>query len=164
MGQKRVIRIGLIVVFVMMQSFACNNVYGQVIDNAELPPIIDKENLPDSLKLDAIKSIFQSKEDQKNFKEKVKLQGLNKITARISPLAIAIGEHLQFGNLDIAVHACWKSPPEVLPEDKVLLEIWEKKLDEQKTQLLFYGWMFSSSPGLSALEHPVYDITVVECV
>ena len=38
--------------------------------------------------------------------------------------------------------------------------------DEQEAadeELLFSGWMFASSPGLSALEHPVYDVWVIRC-
>ena len=54
------------------------------------------------------------------------------------------------------------APPEEPPESAVFLEIMEKRPDEPVTAL-FTGWMFSSSPALSALEHPVYDVWVLEC-
>lgn len=90
------------------------------------------------------------------------LQGLNKITARVSTLELMLNESIFFGNIEIIAHSCWRSPPEEMPESKVLLEIWEKKPDEER-QNIFHGWMFASNPGLSALEHPVYDVTVLDC-
>ena len=55
-----------------------------------------------------------------------------------------------------------KRPPEELPEDFVLLQIFDY-VDDQKPKIVFSGWMLSSSPSLSALEHPVYDIWLVNC-
>jgi len=99
---------------------------------------------------------------EQNYTDTTILQGLNKITARTSNLTIPVGSSTHFGNLEIFTHLCWKSPPDAAPDSKALLEIWEQKPGEDKKQL-FYGWMFASTPGLSALEHPVYDITVIEC-
>lgn len=93
----------------------------------------------------------------------VQLEGLNKITARTSTLKTALKEPIIFGTLEIQVERCWKASPEKLPENKALIRIWEKIPGEFK-KLIFYGWMFSSSPSLSALEHPVYDVTVTKCL
>src|SRR5262249_46281272 len=90
------------------------------------------------------------------------LQGLDKITARVSRFEAKIGETVGFGTLSITVRDCQRSSPEDDPENAVFLEISETKPGEQK-QKLFSGWMFSSSPALSALEHPVYDVTLLEC-
>ena len=35
--------------------------------------------------------------------------------------------------------------------------------DKLKGQSIFSGWMFASSPALSALEHPIYDVWVIDC-
>lgn len=36
--------------------------------------------------------------------------------------------------------------------------------DEKKdSDALFRGWMFASSPSLNAMEHPVYDVWVIDC-
>lgn len=102
------------------------------------------------------------KEAPNNYTDTVILQGLNKITARTSVLNVKVGESIQFGTLEILVKKCWKSSPDEMPDNKALLEIWGQNLDESKVQL-FMGWMFSSSPAISALEHPIYDITVIEC-
>lgn len=92
----------------------------------------------------------------------VVLQGLNKVTGHISTLEGAIDATLHFGNLEIVAHRCWKAPPDERPENAALLDISELKPGEQPRRI-FLGWMFSSSPGLSGLEHPVYDITVLAC-
>ena len=90
------------------------------------------------------------------------LQGLNKVTGHISKLEAPVGTVMRFGNLEIVARRCWKSSPEEQPENAALLEISELKPGEPPKQI-FLGWMFSSSPGLSGLEHPVYDITVLAC-
>lgn len=90
------------------------------------------------------------------------LQGLNKVMGRVSTLEVPLGAMVRFENLEIIARKCWKSPPEERPENASLLEIREVKAGEEPKQI-FLGWMFSSSPGLSALEHPVYDVTVLSC-
>lgn len=93
----------------------------------------------------------------------VALQGLNKVTGHLSRLEGHNGKTVHFGNLDIIPRRCWVSSPEEQPENAALLEIWEMKPGEGP-QRVFMGWMFSSSPGLSGLEHPVYDISVISCL
>jgi hypothetical protein len=90
------------------------------------------------------------------------LQGLNKVTARISRLETPVGTAIYFGNLEIIVKRCWKSPPSERPENAALLEIIDRKPGETP-EVVFNGWLFSSSPSLSGLEHPVYDVVVLEC-
>jgi hypothetical protein len=90
------------------------------------------------------------------------LQGLNKVTGHISHFDGPLGTVLRFGNLEVIARRCWKSPPEERPENAALLEISELKPGETPKRI-FLGWMFSSSPGLSGLEHAVYDITVLSC-
>jgi hypothetical protein len=92
------------------------------------------------------------------------LQGLDKTTARITTIEAPIGQSVQFGVLRIVVRACIKRPPEEPPETSAFLEIDEVRPgDEGKPQRLFSGWMFKSSPALSALEHPVYDVGILDC-
>ena len=92
----------------------------------------------------------------------VVLQGLDKVTARISQIQAPIGEEVAFGTLVIIARTCRKRPPEEAPETTVFLEIVDDKPGESP-QLVFSGWMFASSPALSALEHAVYDIWVIDC-
>ncbi len=90
------------------------------------------------------------------------LQGLNKITARISTFEAPIGQEVGFGSLVIVARVCHKTPPEEPPENTVFLEIAEQRPDEAAIPL-FSGWMFSSAPAISAMEHAVYDVWVKDC-
>ncbi|MCY4031974.1 MAG: DUF2155 domain-containing protein [Hyphomicrobiales bacterium] len=85
---------------------------------------------------------------------------LDKVTARIGSLEIAIDDTAQFGTLEIRPRYCRKNPPEERAEVFAFVEIYE---DNGLGEQVFSGWMFASSPGLSALEHPVYDIWVTDC-
>jgi hypothetical protein len=90
------------------------------------------------------------------------LQGLDKITARISRLDVPVGAGVVFGTLAITVRACRTTPPEEAPENAAFLEIVDRPPGEEP-RLVFSGWMFSSSPAVSALDHPVLDVWVVRC-
>ena len=90
------------------------------------------------------------------------LQGLDKITARVSKFEAPVGAPVQFGTLAIRVRDCEKSSPEDTPESAAFLEIDESRQSNVRTRV-FSGWMFASSPALSALEHPVYDVILLEC-
>ena len=90
------------------------------------------------------------------------LQGLDKITARVSEFEAPIDETVYFGSFEIVVRVCKKTPPEEPPESTAYLEITDVRPDEPATSI-FKGWMFASSPALSAVEHPVYDVWVTGC-
>ena len=90
------------------------------------------------------------------------LQALDKVVARTSRLEAPLDRPVRFGTLRIVVRACHAAPPEEPPENVAFLEIDEVQHDERAVRL-YTGWMFSSTPGLAALEHPVYDIWVLAC-
>ncbi len=90
------------------------------------------------------------------------LQGMDKVTARVSTFRVAVGDRVLFGALDITVQTCDKRPPTETPESAVFLDIRENRQGEPAVEL-FRGWMFASSPALSALEHPVYDVWAIDC-
>jgi hypothetical protein len=92
----------------------------------------------------------------------VVLRGLDKITAHVSTLEAPVGQTVSFGALRITARACDKHPPEETPESAAFLEIVESRPGEAPRKL-FSGWMFASSPALSALEHPIYDLSVLDC-
>jgi len=92
----------------------------------------------------------------------VVLQGLDKVTARVWTFEARIGEAVRFGTLEIYPRFCDRTPPEEPPESKAFLDIYEARPGEQRVDL-FHGWMFASSPALNALEHPVYDVWLLDC-
>ena len=91
------------------------------------------------------------------------LQGLDKVTARISTLEAPVDKPITFGTLEVVVRTCSKTPPEEPPESTAFVEIYDVRPGEEPMRV-FSGWMFASSPALSAMEHPVYDIWVVDCI
>ena len=100
--------------------------------------------------------------DQMIERPQAKLQSLDKITARTSTFTMAVGETRKFGGVSVTLRACRENPPVEVPEAAAFLEVSETKPGEQD-ELVFSGWMFASSPALSALEHPVYDVWLISC-
>ncbi|SRR5258708_6837195 len=90
------------------------------------------------------------------------LQALDKITGRVRTIEAPVAQQVRFGTLDIRVRTCRKRPPEEPPESAAFLEITEFKQGETPKPL-FSGWMFASSPAVSAIEDPVYDVWVIDC-
>ena len=105
----------------------------------------------------------------------VVLRALDKVTASTQDFTVSIGERLQYGSLKVDVKHCEKRPPEDIPETYAFLQIFDapapKKTKKNKGNpapvediKVFSGWMLSSSPAASALDHRVYDIWVLDCV
>ncbi|HIF58158.1 MAG TPA: DUF2155 domain-containing protein [Rhodospirillales bacterium] len=90
------------------------------------------------------------------------LQGLDKVTARVSTFNAPIDATVKFGTLEIIVRKCDKRPPEETPESAAFIDVWEVRPGEL-TMSVYRGWMFASSPALAAMEHPVYDVWVLDC-
>ena len=91
------------------------------------------------------------------------LQGLDKVTARVSRFEVGVGETVDFGSLSVTLRSCRKTPPTEEPESAAFLEIDDSASGGAAEDRVFSGWMFASSPGLSALEHPVYDVWLLDC-
>ncbi len=92
----------------------------------------------------------------------VTLQGLDKQTARVFIIDANVGQSIEFGTLKMMVHHCEKAPLDDRQESMAFVTITEEK-QNTPPQKLFSGWMFASSPALSALDHPIYDVWVKEC-
>lgn len=92
----------------------------------------------------------------------VVLQGLDKVTARVWTFDAPVGREVRFGTLEILPRFCDRTPPEEPPESSAFLDIYEARFGEERASL-FHGWMFASSPALNGLEHPVYDVWVIDC-
>lgn len=90
------------------------------------------------------------------------LRALDKITARITEIALPIGQEVRFGTLAIGARYCRTRPPIETPETFAYLEIDDLKRSGERSRV-FEGWMVASSPALNALEHAVYDVWVVNC-
>jgi hypothetical protein len=88
--------------------------------------------------------------------------GLDKITGRIITFDAAIGETVQFGALQVTPRICYTRPPTETPNTDAFIEVDEVTL-QGEVKRIFTGWMFASSPGLHAVEHPIYDVWLTDC-
>lgn len=106
-----------------------------------------------------------SEADNSRLFNKATIQVLNKVNAKTEILEVDINEPVNIGSLKLIVHKCWQAPLEQRPESKMLVEIFDKDSSQKdaKNKRIFYGWMFASSPSISGLEHPIHDITAINC-
>jgi hypothetical protein len=88
--------------------------------------------------------------------------GLDKITGRITSFDVAIGETVQFGALQVTPRACYTRKPTETPNTDAFIEVDEVTL-QGEVRRIYTGWMFASSPGLHAVEHPIYDVWLTDC-
>jgi hypothetical protein len=88
--------------------------------------------------------------------------GLDKITGRIISFDAAIGETVQFGALQVTARVCYTRPPTESANTDAFIEVDEVTL-QGEIKRIFTGWMFAASPGLHAVEHPIYDVWLTDC-
>ncbi|MFT8245919.1 DUF2155 domain-containing protein [Roseomonas sp. BN140053] len=90
------------------------------------------------------------------------LQALDKVTARVTVLQADVGRPVQFGTLNITVRACNARPPDEVPDAAAYLEI-KDGLAGPNASPVFRGWMLANTPAANMLQHPVYDLRILEC-
>ncbi len=117
---------------------------------------------PEITQLDQNSKLTFDKVDSSRFYNKAVLQILNKTTAKTSIVEVGVGDKTEMGKLSVKVDKCWQAPLDQKPDSRILLEVFETKADGITTRI-FFGWMISSSPSISSLEHPIYDVTALSC-
>lgn len=88
--------------------------------------------------------------------------GLDKITAKITTFEVPLNAKKLFGVLEVTARVCYSRPPTEPPKTTAFVEVNELRTDDAPRRI-FAGWMFADSPGLNAVEHPVYDIWLTNC-
>jgi hypothetical protein len=137
------------IILILISSSLAN----EITENMPLEDITEK------------KTLYLKDIPNNQFTEYAKIQILDKIMANHSEIDIKISENYSFDNLSIIIHKCWQSKPEERPENKALMTI--KEYDRSNPNLektIFNGWMLSSSPSISSMEHIIYDITLIKCL
>ena len=109
--------------------------------------------------------LFAANTDTKTPRE-MTLRVLNKVTTHAETITLKPGDMQRVGKLEIAATNCFVSIPSSQPDSVALLTISEQPPGKEKKQpkLLFHGWMYASSASLTSLEHPVYDVTMIDCI
>lgn len=92
-----------------------------------------------------------------------KLQAMDKITGRVNVIEAPVNAAVRFGSFSIVVRACKTRPPEETPDNYAFVDVVDIGQDNQQ-QNIFKGWMISSSPALNAVEHPIYDVWLLQCI
>ncbi|HKD48494.1 MAG TPA: DUF2155 domain-containing protein [Rhizomicrobium sp.] len=90
------------------------------------------------------------------------LRGLDKITGRPTNIVAPIGKPVQFATLTITARYCYSTPASETPETSAFIQIDDQRPDQGKKPV-FSGWMYASSPGLNGMQHPLYDVWVINC-
>ncbi|MGE3649802.1 MAG: DUF2155 domain-containing protein [Reyranellaceae bacterium] len=113
--------------------------------------------------IDDFKPLQRSPDAPDGQRRAVRLQALDKVTTRTREIVVAVGDSVRFGTLRIDAAECLVNTPEATPDSVAFLTITDNK-PAQAAEKLFSGWMFASSPALSALDSSVYDVWVLACV
>jgi hypothetical protein len=163
-------------------SFALSSANAQLIDDKMMPPVLIAPPPPPALEdegdariedeaIIAPLSVLEvpildiPDEEDEDGTLKPMLVGsfslLHKVTAKVQRIDLLSGQEYAIGDMSLTMHDCISAPPEEPPETKAYLQISEFKAGRDKP--LFNGWMFASSPGLNAMEHPVFDIWPLAC-
>lgn len=125
---------------------AINAVPAQMTPEESIPPAPEQEQQPMEEKQIAV------------------LRTIDKLSARTHTFDVAVDKTVKFGrSLYIKVRACRKSSPLDQPESAGFLQVWEKATEKDESKWVFSGWMFASNPSLSAMDHPVYDVWLIDC-
>lgn len=171
-----------VVLLVFMAMVATATVGAQIIDDKMMPPvlimpppeetgeteaddIIEDDDIIAPLSIMEVPVLDIVDEDEEEAALKPMLVGsfslLHKVTAKVQKIDLLSGQEYAIGDMSLTMHDCISTPPEEPPETKAFLEISEFKAGRDKA--LFTGWMFASSPGINAMEHPVFDIWPLAC-
>lgn len=126
--------------------------------------IHEHEKERENSKLNDTQQVIDSSQDNPLVRmSRAELIILNKITAKSTRAIFNLGEIKFFGNLSIEVHKCIKSTDPFNANNLMLITVFDNKIDDDNLSV-FHGWVLSSNPSLSTLEHPVYEVLPVKCI
>jgi hypothetical protein len=101
------------------------------------------------------------------FAQRAVIRGLDKVTGHARDYTLTVGRAARIGSLEVIARTCSKSAPEETPEVRIYVEVFDnppaREGEESERREIFHGWLFASSPGLSAVDHPTYDIWAIDC-
>jgi hypothetical protein len=92
-----------------------------------------------------------------------KMQAMDKITGRVNEIIVPVKSKISYGDFSLVLRSCKKRPAEETPENFAFVDVTDKSFGENEYNI-FRGWIISSTPGINAIEHPIYDVWLLECV
>ncbi len=101
------------------------------------------------------------------YAQRAVVRGLDKVTGHARDYSLTIGRPARVGTLEVVARSCSKNAPEETPEVRIYVEVFDsppaRAGEEAERREIFHGWLFASSPGLSAIDHPTYDLWAIDC-
>ena len=91
------------------------------------------------------------------------MQAMDKVTGRVNKITVPVNSKVSYGDFSLVLRACKKRPAEETPENFAFIDVTDKSFGKDEYNI-FRGWVVSSTPGISAIEHPIYDIWLLECI
>lgn len=91
------------------------------------------------------------------------MQAMDKVTGRVNKITVPVNSKVAFGDFSLVLRACKKRPAEEIPENFAFVDVTDKSFGADEYNI-FRGWLLSSTPGINAIEHPIYDVWLLECV
>lgn len=91
------------------------------------------------------------------------MQAMDKITGRVNVIEVPVGGEVKFGSFSVVVRSCKTRSEDEIPENFAFVDVTDKSFDKEEFNI-FKGWMFSSSPAINAIEHPIYDVWLLKCI
>ncbi len=91
------------------------------------------------------------------------MQAMDKVTGRVNKITIPVNSKIAFGDFSLVLRACKKRPAEETPENFAFVDVADKSFSTEEYNI-FRGWLLSSAPGINAIEHPIYDVWLLECI
>lgn len=96
-------------------------------------------------------------------KNTARMQAMDKITGRVSEIDIPVNGKMDFGSFSVVVRSCQTRSAEEIPDNFAFVDVADMDLSGKQSNI-FKGWMISSSPATSAVEHPIYDVWLIKCL
>lgn len=90
------------------------------------------------------------------------MQAMDKITGKVNVIEVPVGGEVKFGSFSVVVRSCKTNSEDEIPENFAFVDVTDKSFDKDEFNI-FKGWMFSSSPAVNAVEHPIYDVWLLKC-
>ena len=91
------------------------------------------------------------------------MQAMDKVTGVVNKISVPVNSKISFGDFSLVLRACKKTPAEEAPENFAFVDVADKSFGKDEYNI-FRGWLISSTPGINAIEHPIYDVWLLECV
>ncbi len=172
-------KLGNLKIFILLSALFFGNILPiSALDKIESVPLINLEELSPTFEedkdelekieeqntnLNNIQNISEENKDKKNDKIYINLTALDKITAKVSAIRLAIGEKKFFGPLEIKALKCQLSENNDSTDTVAYLQVKDLSSKDNNQVFLFNGWTFASSPTLQSIDHPIYDLWITSC-